>query len=76
MSARSQSGYEAVGAIVALFVFLLPLRSWALMLALGIVHAEVVDAVTPIGWWTSFLLTLLVRCALTSGNSSPKKDTQ
>lgn len=57
-----------MGAVKAFFIglFMCFFEGWMLMLFLGGVHHEVLEAVRPIGYWTAFVLSLPLGSLLAS----------
>jgi hypothetical protein len=54
------------------FGITIAMRAWFLMLALGVIHAEVLPAVQPIGYWWACLLTFLLTTFLPPIHSRTK----
>lgn len=55
---------EELGWTIVLWCSAIALKNWAVMLFVGILHAEILHPITPAGFWVCLPLTILLNFIL------------
>lgn len=69
-SSTSSAGGILIAATVLVFAITALLNTWLLMLLIGVLHLNVLDAIHPIGFWTTAPIAVLVTMIFGSSSNA------